>query len=151
LGGVGGGKLGRRPLEHGLTEYLPIDLWILFPLGMAVNRLLPRNGYVPEYHKATLSKIFGTDEWEREFYGTDSRSGYLWDEAPTKRKKADFQSIGRFYIDRLRGVFPGVAKNPLELRNSKNIPLYLLCFACGNPSPKAKGLALKIAQDILGQ
>ncbi len=27
--------------------------------------------------------------------------------------------------------------------------MYLLIFACGNPSPKANRLALKIAQDLL--
>jgi hypothetical protein len=44
-------------------------------------------------------------------------------------------------------VFKGVANNPLPLYNSKNNPLYLLCFAAGNP--KGAPTAVKIAQDIL--
>jgi len=47
------------------------------------------------------------------------------------------------YID----AFAGVAENPLLLRNSKNNPLYLLCFASGNP--RGAKTAIKIAQDIL--
>ncbi|MBA7536115.1 hypothetical protein ES705_28377 [subsurface metagenome] len=45
-------------------------------------------------------------------------------------------------------LFPlGIAENPLLLRNSKNNPLYLLCFASGNP--RGAKTAIKIAQDIL--
>jgi len=46
-------------------------------------------------------------------------------------------------------VFADVAENPLVLRNSRNTPLYLLCFAAGN-SEGAK-TAVKIAQNILKQ
>jgi hypothetical protein len=44
-------------------------------------------------------------------------------------------------------VFEGVARNPLLLVNSKNTPLYLLCFAAANK--KGAKTAIKIAQDIL--
>jgi hypothetical protein len=47
----------------------------------------------------------------------------------------------------LKLIFPGVAENPLLLHNSKNNPLYLLCFASGNE--KGSKTAIKIAQDIL--
>ncbi len=44
-------------------------------------------------------------------------------------------------------VFEQVADNPLLHYNSKNVPLYLLCFAAGNP--KGAPTAVKIAQHIL--
>jgi len=47
------------------------------------------------------------------------------------------------HIDKLIGV----AENLLLLRNSKNNPLYLLCFASG--SSRGAKTAIKIAQDIL--
>ena len=53
----------------------------------------------------------------------------------------------RYFIDRLRSIFPGVAENPLQLRNSKNVPLYLLCFAAGNA--KGAPIAVEIAQNVL--
>jgi len=47
------------------------------------------------------------------------------------------------------GLFNKVAPNSLVLRNSTNIPMYLLCFAAGNP--KGAEPAIKIARHILGQ
>jgi three-Cys-motif partner protein len=35
-----------------------IDLWLLFPLGIAVNRLLRRDGKISETHKLRLNDIF---------------------------------------------------------------------------------------------
>jgi len=50
-------------------------------------------------------------------------------------------------VDRLKTVFTKVAEKPLPLLNSKHVPLYLLCFAAGNP--KGAPTAVKIAQNIL--
>jgi len=52
-----------------------------------------------------------------------------------------------YFIKRLQGIFKGVATNPLILRNSKNVPLYLLCFAAGNQ--RGAPTAVKIAKEIL--
>ena len=60
---------------------------------------------------------------------------------------ADFDLIGEYFVKRLKTVFAGVAQNPLPLLNSRNSPLYLLCFAAANP--KGSTTAIKIAQDIL--
>ncbi len=64
-------------------------------------------------------------------------------------KDADFTKIIDFFVGRLKTIFAGVAENPKLLRNSKNNPIYLLCFASGNP--KGARTAIKIAQDILGK
>jgi hypothetical protein len=50
-------------------------------------------------------------------------------------------------LDRLKTIFAQVAPNPLQLVNSRDIPIYLLCFAAGNP--KGAATAVKIAKDIL--
>ena len=63
--------------------------------------------------------------------------------------KTRMGNIGTYYNERLMRVFPGVADPPGVLRNSKNSPLYLLCFAVANPLPRAKDTALKIAQYLL--
>jgi len=46
-----------------------IDLWILFPI-FAVNRMLVRGKKPPESWKKRLTMVFGTEDWEREFYTT---------------------------------------------------------------------------------
>lgn len=121
-----------------------IDLWWLFPLGQAVNRMLtkrqPEDGWAKR-----LDKIFGTDEWRDAFYGPSWQRG-LFDDDPEIEKRADFDSIGASIVSRLETVFAAVGE-PLPLYNSKNIPLFLLCFAAGNP--KGAPTAVKIANDIL--
>jgi len=121
-----------------------IDLWILFP--MAVIRLLTKDEPPPPGWAQSLTRLFGTDEWREIFY-PQQKAFTLWGEEDVKSRQADFDAIGRYFLDRLAIEFAKVAPKPLQLLNSKNVPLYLLCFAAGNPK-KAK-LAVEIADDIL--
>jgi three-Cys-motif partner protein len=123
-----------------------IDLWLLFPLGVAVNRLLTKVGPPPDEWANALTRIFGTKDWEKAFY-PKKREEMLWGPEETQRKEATLQAIGRFFLDRLKTIFAKVAANPLPLWNSKGTPIYLLCFAAGNP--KGAPTAVRIAQDIL--
>jgi three-Cys-motif partner protein len=125
-----------------------IDLWILFPLGVAVNRLLKKDGNISESVKQRLDEMFGTDNWFEEFF-KPKEVITLFDTEIGFEKVANPDSIAEYFNRRLKSVFAGVANNPLKLYNSKNNPLYLLCFAVGNPNPKANGLALKFANHIL--
>ena len=123
-----------------------IDLWILFPLGMAVNRLLRNDGQIDLAVQNTLNEFFGAEDWFEEFYREDETPS-LFENLPGQQKVADCDSIETYFIRRLESVFTEVAKNPLRLYNSCNNPLYLLCFAAGNS--KGASTAVKIAQDIL--
>jgi len=123
-----------------------IDLWLLFPLGQAVNRMLTKTEPDPSWARS-LTRFFGTDLWKQEFYRSIGQ-GRLFDDGTGVERTANFVSIGDFFVRRLRTAFAGVAEKPLPLTNSKHIPIYLLCFASANPG-KAN-LALKIANHILG-
>src|SRR5262249_42973217 len=123
-----------------------IDLWILFPLGVAVNRLLTKNVPPPKRWADALTRFFGSVEWKQEFYPKKTERT-LWGQEETERKEADFARIGRFFLKRLETIFAQVAPNPLILTNPKEVPIYLLCFAAGNP--KGGTTAVKIAKDIL--
>ena len=131
-----------------LAKTKAIDLWILFPLGVAVNRLLTRHEAPSGAWAEALTRIFGTDAWREEFYCEETQQSLFVGMESTK-KDADYKKIGRFFLARLQTVFTKVASNPLTLMNSRNVPLYLLCFAAGNP--KGAPTAVKIAQDILGR
>lgn len=130
-----------------------IDLWYLFPLGVAVNRLLKKDGNIQETWRNRLDEIFGTTDWFDAFYTNSPQQNIqlsLFDEVTQDsqlQKTADFDSISCYFVERLKTVFAGVAQNPLLLRNSCNNPLYLLCFASANP--KGAPTAIKIAQHIL--
>ena len=131
-----------------LAKTQAIDLWILFPLGVAVNRLLKKDGKITETVKQRLDEMFGTDDWFESFF-KPKEVRTLFDDETGFEKVANLDSIAEYFNERLESVFAGVSKTPLKLYNSKHNPLYLLCFAVGNPNPKAKSLALKFANYIL--
>jgi three-Cys-motif partner protein len=133
-------------LIKALAKTQAIDTWILFPLGVAVNRLLTRSSEPPSAWANALTRILGTDDWREAFY-SHTTEHTLFGTAEITIKEADFEKIGQFFIGRLKTVFAAVAENQLVLRNSRNTPLYLLYFAAGNP--KGAKTAVKIAQDIL--
>jgi three-Cys-motif partner protein len=122
-----------------------IDLWLLFPLGIGVNRLLTRSGDVPPGWRMRLDRLFGTQAWYDEFYRVDLKAT-LFGTNEERVKRASLEDIGHHYGERLKTIFPGVAK-PGVLRNSRNCPLYLLWFAAGNA--KGARTALRIANYLL--
>ena len=129
-----------------IAETQAIDLWILFPLGQAVNRLLTRNCPPKGAWADRLTVFFGTDDWKEAFY-KKSQQISLFGGEESFVKEADFGAIGRYFIERLKTIFAQVAEKPLSLRNSKNIPIFLFCFAASNP--KGAPTAVRIAQYIL--
>jgi three-Cys-motif partner protein len=124
-----------------------IDLWILFPLGIGVNRLLTKSGDIPESWRRRLDILLGTQDWFDEFYKVEATPNLFGGEEE-RVVKASTETIGKYFIRRLQSVFAGMAPEPAVLRNSKNVPLYLLCFAVGNPG-KGKDIALRIANHLL--
>ena len=123
-----------------------VDLWLLWPIGQVINRLLTRNELPPESWANALTNAFGTESWKTQFYAPSEQHSLSFDENEAELgvvKTATFSEIEKFFVERLRTIFTHVAPNPLYLYNSRNVPLYLLCFASHNE----KGL--KIATDIL--
>lgn len=101
-----------------------------------------------EPNRKKLDEIFGTTDWYDTFYKV-RESINLFGECTLIEKTADCKAISEYFIERLSTVFAGVANNPLFLFNSRNSPIYLLCFASANP--KGSKTAIKIAKDILGK
>lgn len=123
-----------------------IDLWILFPLGIGVNRLLTKSGDIPNAWRRRLDLLLGTSDWYEEFYKFEPQPTLFGDEI-NRVVKASTEVIGKYFNRRLESIFAGVAPQPKVLRNSTNNPLYLLCFAASNHA--GKKLALRIARHIL--
>ncbi len=133
-----------------IADTQAIDLWILLPIG-TVNRLLNRNGRIIEGRKRRLNTMFGDDTWFERIYQTTERNSLFSTEPLTVHSKTSdpFGLITTYFIDRLKTVFADVAQNPLVMRNSANSPIFLLCFAAGNP--KGAPIAVRIAQHILSK
>lgn len=124
-----------------------IDLWILFPLGVAVNRMVTKSGKISTAWRRRLDIMFGDTGWFEEFYRSSVRQDLFGREKAELEKVANFDSIGQYFVRRLETVFHQAAPNPRPLYNSRNIPLFLLCFATGNE--KGAPIAMKIANHIL--
>jgi three-Cys-motif partner protein len=105
-----------------------IDLWYLFPLGVAVNRLLKKDGEINQAIKGSLDRLFGVTDWYDAFYSVTKESD-LFGERSVMKKIGSFDVIGDFFVNRLRKAFAGVAENPLPLLNSRRNPLPSL-FCC---------------------
>ncbi|MEM7124904.1 MAG: three-Cys-motif partner protein TcmP [Chloroflexota bacterium] len=94
-----------------------IDLWILLPIGQAINRMLTRQGPPQRAWGDKLTKFFGTESWEQAFY-RQKQQPTLFEMEEKFEKVANFESIGRFFIERLESVFEKVSQNSLVLSGS---------------------------------
>jgi three-Cys-motif partner protein len=123
-----------------------IDFWYLFPLE-AFNRMMKKDGNLDPTWEQKLDDVLGDKNWREAFFRSNQTPDFFTEQLGLSRT-ADWKGMIDYFKGRLSTVFTGVAENPLTLYNSKNVPLFLLCFACGG-SEKGSKLALKIAQDIL--
>ncbi|NVJ25970.1 three-Cys-motif partner protein TcmP [Myxococcus sp. AM011] len=122
-----------------------IDLWLLVPLGMGINRVATKSGKIPDPWRQRMNAFFGTKDWYDEFYKVETTPTLFGD--AQAQVKAPMDVMARYFNNRLKEVFAGVAEKPGMLRNSANNPLYLLCFAVGNE--RGKNVALRIANHLL--
>jgi three-Cys-motif partner protein len=124
------------------------DVWALFPVS-AVNRLLRRDGRLPEGWAAALDRTFGTRDWQDQFYRTRRSKPLFGAQGSRWRKIADYDAICQYYVERLQSIFEAVADTQKWLPDRRRSPLFVLCFAMTNPSERAQALALRIAEHLL--
>ena len=110
-------------------------------------RLLLKGAEPPPEWRSRLNKIFGTPSWKGEFYITSTQGDFFEGEVSSAQRHADWRAVKNFLVKRLKTVFHEVHPKPAVLRNSKNVPIYLFCFAASNPV--GAKTALKIANHLL--
>jgi three-Cys-motif partner protein len=124
-----------------------IDVWMLYPTGMGLNRLLTKSGEIRPEWQQTLDRSLGCRDWRGAFYREVETLDLFGDTTTTLVKQANTIKFETFLIERWRKIFAGVAPETLPLRNSKGQVMYLLGFACGNP--RGVDLAVKIARSVI--
>ena len=122
-----------------------IDCWILFPL-MAVNRMMPRGREPIEVWAEELDRVFGRREHWKEGYQDAVQTTFLGAESGRERIWS-WEQVAERYKERLNTVFHRIVANSRTLKNSRNVPLFELFFAAGNP--KGAPIAVQIADHIL--
>ncbi len=64
-----------------LAETKRVDVWYLFPRKAVVQQLARSSRGLDEGKRRRLTQIFGTEDWEREFYQAQPLQGVLFDHA----------------------------------------------------------------------
>lgn len=117
-----------------------VEVLINLPIHMAINRMLPNSGDVPENWVGEISRVFGSDEWRGAAYIS---SKTLMGERLIKAENASEQLL-QLYHRNLGKMFKYVSV-PRLVRNTRMAPLYYLIWAGQN----VKGF--EIADYILRQ
>ena len=123
-----------------------IDVWYLFPFH-AANRLMTRSGKIDPLWEEKLNSIFGDNSWRDRFYLDDPQFNMFG--TTDKIKNASTEELKLYIEERLGTIFAKVSNNSRILFNRKSSPLFLFCFAVSNENPKAKALAMRVANYIL--
>lgn len=128
---------------------LPVDLWILVPTGVIINRLLERKVDQEKglTHAEKLESFFGMTETEIKsfFYIEKPVQTLFGEEEIITKAENSIRRIAQLYVKRLQDVFPYVTEDPMVLYNTHNVPIFHLVFAAKNKT------AMKIAQEIINK
>ncbi|GHV05888.1 hypothetical protein AGMMS50229_09720 [Campylobacterota bacterium] len=122
-----------------------IDLWILIPSGVIINRLLNNNGELIYIKK--LESFFGMTEQEirQSFYATKQKKNLFNEETIVEKIPNAINKITEIYLARLKTVFKYTINEPLAMYNSRNVPIYHFAFASNNDT------GVKIASQIVSR
>lgn len=123
---------------------LSIDMWILVPTGMGVNRLLKNNGDLSTAWLNRLTKFLGMEEKEiLGFFYTERTVPTLFgDENILQKEEKAIEKSAELYQERLRIIFRYVT-NPFVLRTKSRSVLYHFFMASNNQN------AVRIANDVI--
>ena len=123
---------------------LGIDLWVLVPTGIGMNRLLKRNGDIRDAWliKLELSLGLSREEIKKYFYKSKTIQTLFGEEKSISKEEKAIQKAADLYKKRLNEVFKFVSQ-PLELKNSTGSIMYHFMMASNNAT------AFKIANDII--
>lgn len=110
-----------------------VEVMINFPLGMAIQRLLPRKGAPTSANIIKLNHFFGGSDWYENAYQTNQD---LFGESSEKSQDADTRIL-HWYNRKLEKAF-GYVATPRLIRNRTGGHLYYLMWA----GPHSKGFEI---------
>ena len=127
-----------------ILKGLGIDLWILVPTGIGMNRLLKRNGDISEawLQKLEVSLGLTREEIKKHFYKSNTVNTLFGEETKMQKEKNAIDKAGELYKKKLNEVFKFVSQ-PLQLKNSIGSIMYHFMMATNNAA------AFKIANDVI--
>ncbi len=123
---------------------LGIDLWILVPTGIGVNRLLKNDGKISDAWLQKLEKFLGMNPKSiLDFFYKEKTSFTLFgDETLFEKEKKATDKAAKLYRTRLNEIFDFVSE-PFIMKNTTNSVMYHFMMATNNKT------AIKIANDVI--
>lgn len=123
---------------------LGVDLWILVPTGMGINRLLKNDGKISDAWLGKLERFLGLDKEYilNHFYKEKKNLTLFGEETFLEKEQNAIEKSGALYKERLKTVFKFVSES-FVMKNSTNSIMYHFMMATNNAT------ALKIANDVI--
>lgn len=124
-------------------QKLKVDVWILVPTGMGVNRLLKNDGKISDAWLERLETFLGMEKKEilDYFYSQTVVPTLFGDEIVTTKEDKAIEKSAQLYQERLNQLFQYVS-NPYILKNKSNSIMFHFFMASNNRQ------AINVANDI---
>lgn len=121
-----------------------VDVWILIPTGLGVNRLLKKNGEISDEWIKRLEMFLGIpkDEILSYFYKKETVQTLFGKENKLNKVEDAINKSSVLYSDELNNLFKFVSK-PYALKNASNSTMFHFIMASNNK------IAVKIANEII--
>lgn len=134
-----------------IAETRAIDVWYLFSLSGLYRQAARNIGSVDDSKRRALTRMFGSDQWERELYSPIGSAQTLLeglDPIEVRQRNADVTGLETYVRRRLESIFPMVL-DPFPLPPNSRPQRFSLFFAVSNPSTAATELAKRFGNHIL--
>ena len=118
-----------------LADTRRADVWYLFPRKAVIQQLANKASGIDDDKRASLTRIFGCDDWAERFYKAQPTQASLFDspETPERIRMATGDEIAAFARERFGGVFAYVSDPiPLLINGREFFELY--CFSNNPPA-----------------
>jgi three-Cys-motif partner protein len=133
-----------RTLEV-IAGCMKIDLWLLLPTGIAVNRILPWKRAQHPFWAERMDAFYGSTGWRDALLTTDRDLLGVERQA----RSSDLSGIVRFTMSRLETLFgDGLYPHALALRTGRH-QSYHLVFAASSKDKNARNIAKGIAGHLM--
>ncbi|MGB4769810.1 MAG: three-Cys-motif partner protein TcmP [Chitinophagaceae bacterium] len=127
-------------------QKLSVDVWILVPTGMGVNRLLKNDSNISDAWVAKLEIFLGMEKEEiiKYFYKEKVSHTLFGEETITSKEDKAIEKSALLYRERLAKLFRFVSE-PYILKNRSNSIMFHFFMASNNKS------AVKVANEIVAK
>lgn len=127
-------------------QKLSVDVWILVPTGMGVNRLLKKDSNISDAWVSKLEVFLGMEKEDilKYFYRQKVSYTLFGEETVVSKEDRAIEKSAELYKERLSSLFSFVSE-PYVLKNKANSVMFHFFMASNNKT------AVKIANEIISK